>query len=60
MKKCLEIFEELADNADDFKKFYKQFSKNLKLGIYEDSQNKKELANLLLYTSTKSGEEVRT
>jgi len=58
VKKCLEMFEELSDNADDFKKFYEQFSKNLKLGIHEDSQNRKKLADLLRYPSTKSGEEM--
>jgi len=58
VKKCLEMFEELADNADDYKKFYEQFSKNLKLGIHEDSQNRKKLADMLRYPSTKSGEEM--
>nr|ANA05361.1 heat shock protein 90 [Euglena agilis] len=57
VKKCLEMFEELAENADDYKKFYEQFAKNLKLGIHEDSQNRKKLADLLRYPSTKSGEE---
>eukprot|EP00667_Euglena_gracilis_P004385 EG_transcript_4403 len=57
VKKCLEMFEELAENADDYKKFYEQFSKNLKLGIHEDSQNRKKLAELLRFPSTKSGEE---
>merc|ERR1719259_732230 len=48
---------ELTENADDFKKFYEQFSKNLKLGIHEDSTNRKKLAEFLRYYSNKSGED---
>ena len=33
VKKCMELFEELAENADDYKKFYEQFAKNLKVRI---------------------------
>jgi molecular chaperone HtpG len=57
IKKCLEMFEEISENKEDFKKFYEQFGKNLKLGIHEDSTNRKKLAELLRYPSTKSGEE---
>jgi len=57
VKKCLEMFEELSENKDEYKKFYEQFSKNLKLGIHEDTQNRKKVADLLRYHSTKSGEE---
>jgi len=32
----MELIGEIAENAEDYKKFYEQFSKNLKLGIHED------------------------
>lgn len=57
VKKCLELFEELADDKDVYKKFYEQFSKNLKLGIHEDSQNRKKLGDLLRYYTSASGDD---
>jgi molecular chaperone HtpG len=57
VKKCLELFNEIAENKDDYLKFYEQFGKNLKLGVHEDSTNRNKIADLLRYQTTKSGEE---
>nr|ADM26742.1 heat shock protein 90 [Helicoverpa assulta] len=57
VKKCLELFEELAEDKENYKKYYEQFSKNLKLGIHEDSQNRSKLADLLRYHTSASGDE---
>merc|ERR1712106_252681 len=47
VKKCVELFEEIAEDKENYKKFYEQFGKNLKLGIHEDSTNRKKLGDLL-------------
>ncbi|XP_071446725.1 heat shock protein 83 [Hetaerina americana] len=57
VKKCLELFEELAEDKENYRKCYEQFGKNLKLGIHEDSQNRKKLSELLRYHTSASGDE---
>ncbi|XP_068209915.1 heat shock protein HSP 90-alpha-like [Palaemon carinicauda] len=58
VKKSMELFEELAEDKDNYKKFYESFSKNLKLGIHEDSTNRKKLADFLRYHTSSSGDEM--
>merc|ERR1712045_598494 len=58
VKKCLELFGEIAENEDDYKSFYESFAKMIKLGIHEDNKNSKKIAEFLRYYSTKSGDKM--
>jgi len=58
VKKALELFDDICEDKDNYKKFYEQFGKNLKLGIHEDSTNRKKLAGFLRYYTSQSGDEV--
>jgi len=58
VKKCMELFDDIAEDKDNYKKFYEQFAKNLKLGIHEDSTNRKKIADFLRYHSSQSGDDL--
>ena len=58
VKKVMELIEEICEDKDNFKKFYEQFGKNLKLGIHEDSTNRKKISGYLRFYTSASGEEM--
>jgi len=57
VKKIMDQLEEICEDKDNFKKFYEQFGKNLKLGIHEDSTNRKKLAGYLRFFTSASGDD---
>jgi len=56
VKKTIEMFNEIAENEEEYKKFYDNFSRNIKLAIHEDKMNKDKLLELLRFTTSKSDE----
>jgi molecular chaperone HtpG len=58
VKKCIEMFNEIAEDPEEYKTFYEQFSKNLKYGIHEDATNREKICEFLRYYSTESGDEM--
>jgi heat shock protein beta len=59
VRKSLDMIEAIADDEDETKYilFWNNFGKYLKVGIIEDDRNRKEIAPLLRFFSSKSGDE---
>ncbi|OAF71708.1 hypothetical protein A3Q56_00544 [Intoshia linei] len=58
VRKCIELFTELSEDKESYKKFYEQFGKNMKLGIHEDSTNREKLAGFLRYKTSFAKDEM--
>lgn len=54
VKRCLDMFNELAADPVAYKSFFNAFSTNLKLGIHEDTTNREKLMDLLRFPSSKT------
>lgn len=58
-KKALDKEEkEEKEQADKYNVFWKEFGKNIRLGVLEDKKQKNKLISLLRYQSSRSGEEL--
>jgi len=62
LRKSLDLIKEVADREDkkDYNTFWEAFGRNLKLGIIEDSANREELAKLVQFSSSASGDAMTT
>lgn len=60
IKKSFDLFNSIANssNKEDYKKFYKSFGKYIKLGVTEDHDNRKRLADFLRFYSSHHPEEM--
>ena len=58
VKKILELFREIAEDNEKYLEFYEQYSKNIKLGIHEDENNRTKISKLLRFTTSKSKDEL--
>jgi molecular chaperone HtpG len=59
VRKSLDMFREIAEAEDgsQYVQFWNNFGKYLKVGVIEDDKNKKDIAPLLRFFSSESGEE---
>lgn len=59
IKKTFDMFTKISEDPDNFKIFYEQYNKSIKLGIHEDATNRNKLLPLLRYeTSNSNGDQI--
>lgn len=54
VKQSLKLLNELAKDETEYTAFYRDFSKNIKLGFHEDNDNREKLTELLRFETSKS------
>jgi len=61
VRKALDMIKKLKDSSkEDYDKFWKEYSTNLKLGVIEDSTNRTRIAKLVRFTTSNSETESTT
>ena len=59
IKKAFEMFSRISNDPDNFRIFYEQYNKSIKLGIHEDATYRNKLTPLLRYeTSNSNGDQI--
>ena len=54
ISKTIELINEISEDEEAFKTFSENFSKNIKLGVYEEEKSRDKLAKFLRYYTNKS------
>jgi len=60
IKKTLEMLEDLKEDEEKYLKFYTNFSKKIKLGVYEDAKYREKFTKLLMFNTSKSEDKLRS
>jgi molecular chaperone HtpG len=60
IKKTLEMIDELHEDEEKYLKFYTNFSKKIKLGVYEDAKYRDRFTKLLMFNTSKSEDKLRS
>ena len=59
ISKTIDLLRDIYEDEEKRDSFYSQFSKNLKLGVYEEEKHREKLAGLLRFYTTTSGNNMR-
>ena len=60
IKRVIEMFNEIAENKEDYAKFWEHFGRNIKWAVHEDQTNREKLLELVRFKSSKSQSELTT